>query len=1017
MFRLRALVALSLAFLLVLGAGAAQADAARLGRVSQVGVAGQNLTDGRLKLVWKAVPRARYQVRVADSRLPITSAAVVSAYSNGGMWTSRLSTTRVYNVQVRAILGGSKGAWSRAVAVRFRQAASAKTAVKKITPKPNLNPVARLDTTLSDAQVTFSGARSFDLDGAITSYAWSFGDGSGGTGRNLTHAYAAVGTYPVTLSVTDQRGAVGRISDTVTVTSAAVLARDTFTRSASGTWGRALTGGAWSLTGASRASVAGSAAQFSMPAAYSGTAVLPSVSTTNAQVTTEFSVDKVYAGSGEGAYVAAVGRSVGDNQYAGRIVIDSAGGVRLYLLRDFTALAPSVVLPDVTVTPGAHYFLSVQAAGSSPTRVAAKVWQAGTAEPSTWQTVADDSYSALQSPGTVGLFTYMPGTATNAPVTTSFHSFSAVAPTVVATLPTATPTPTPTAVPTPTPTAVPTPTPTATPTVPPTSSPASRSAGAAAVGSTTYTVPSNAIFATAAGSTGGSGTLASPYGSAQTAIDRAATGSTIVLRGGQYHESVFVPSNKALTIQSYPGEAVWFEGASQVTGWQQTGSTWTVSNWNYSFSSAVSFSAGQDETSWWTNSGHRMAGFPDQVWINGQELSQVGSAAAVTAGKFFVDKTNKLLIIGSDPTGNSVQASTLQQAIKIWGSGSVVRGIGVRHYATTVAQFGAVSVQVPNVTLENMVITDNATIGVYFWATGHVFRHLTVSDNGLLGVGGNQGSNFTMDSSRITGNNTERFNREPVSGGVKLTNASNVVISNNVIADNYTNGLWFDVSMHRVKVIGNLIKNNVSNGLEIELSEQFLVADNHVVGNGETGIWTFDSGNVDIWNNTLISNARSLSFWQDERRNTGSDGSTIPWVSRNIDVHNNLVVFGTNFCPILTQDLTNRWTGAQFGVTLNNNVYQRPSATNPSRWACWANGAAGIAAYDDMPSFVSASGMDRQSVGLVGATPVVDTQMSLTSSSRSSTASVATALPSSVASVIGQQTGVRSVGAFSAMLS
>ena len=37
-------------------------------------------------------------------------------------------------------------------------------------------------------------------------YAWSFGDGATSTARNPAHAYAAAGTYAVTLVVTDNAG-------------------------------------------------------------------------------------------------------------------------------------------------------------------------------------------------------------------------------------------------------------------------------------------------------------------------------------------------------------------------------------------------------------------------------------------------------------------------------------------------------------------------------------------------------------------------------------------------------------------------------------------------------------------------------------------------------------------------------------------------------------------------------------------------------------------------------------------
>ncbi|WP_050723339.1 right-handed parallel beta-helix repeat-containing protein [Microbacterium sp. GCS4] len=580
--------------------------------------------------------------------------------------------------------------------------------------------------------------------------------------------------------------------------------------------------------------------------------------------------------------------------------------------------------------------------------------------------------------------------------------------------PTASPTSTPTPTPTPTSTPSPTPEPTTPPvtTPPPTTTPPTGTtlAGSIPVGQTAYPVPDGAIHVIPAGSrASGSGSAANPIAGAQAAIDAAPSGATIVLHAGTYRESVTVPFFKKLTIQSAPGEAVWFDGSRPVSGWTASGGTW-VAPWSTFFDSRVSFSQGRDETSWWVNSSNPLAGFPDQVWIEGTPLTQVGSRSAVTAGTFYVDQSARQLVIGSDPGGRTVSASALAKAIKIQGAGTTVRGIGVQRYATTVALLGAVSAEVDGITLENMVIRDNATVGLFAWNDHKMIRNVTATGNGLLGIAVNDVTDLTIENSLITGNNAARFNYTPVAGGVKMSRASDVTVTRSIISDNVAStGLWFDVSSSDLTITDNVFEGNGREGVEIELSQTAIVAGNYIIGNGNSGLFVFDSGDVDVWNNTMVGNGRTITYMQDERRQeVASLRSLIPWVTSDVVVRNNVLSYGGQACPMLTQDLTNRWYGNDFGVSQDANLYHRTSASSPSNFACWADGPKGTRGFTTIEEFRAHTGGDARSVLVQGA-PVVDpVTWQLTAPSP---VSGAFSLTGTVAALLGIAPGTVTVGA------
>lgn len=767
-------------------------------------------------------------------------------------------------------------------------------------------------------------------------------------------------------------------------------ASDEFSRTVSKGWGSSNVGGAWTASNADTVAVTNGYGRFQLTPGAFAINTLHSTSVTDS--TLKFVVDApTLPKSGGGVTVSAILRAKDGYSYQARARLTATNRATMTISRYDGSTSREIVLVSDTLivrdlADGARLNLEFAATGSSSVLLRARAWAVGATTPGWQLSYTDSSAQRLARAGAVAVGAYL--SASTPALELRIDDLLASV-----TTPATAPTPTPAA-------------PTPTPAAPTTAS----KTGSAIVGTTKYAVPSNAIFVTAKGTATGSGTQSAPYGSLAHAISKAPTGATLVLRAGKYHESVTVPQKKKLVIQSYPGEAVWLDGSSVITGWQKSGTTWQVTNWKYAFDRRVSFSAGADETSRWTDATNPYAGYPDQVWIAGVAQKQVGALSQMKAGTFFVDTAGKRLVLGSDPTGKTVEASTLQKAMTIAGEGSTVRGIGVRRYATTVSQMGAVTAEMPKVTLENVVITQNSAAGLYAWSEGHTFKNVTLSQNGLMGLGANLAHGLVLTRSVVSGNNAEGFKPAPASGGMKITSSNDVMISDNLVEGNTSNGVWFDMSSYNTTIVKNTLRNNGRYSILYEASERAVIADNTIIGARHTGLMIYNAGNIQVWNNTFNNNQRSIWFMQDERRQSNASlVSKIPWVVSAVTVKNNVISYGTGGCPILSQDTTLRWSGKHFGITMDSNLYHRLNSSSPSNFICWANGSAGTQSFKTLDSFRTHSGGDKKSLLLEGTTPLTSTH-GLTATAKTRASGAASSLPSAVATQIGATTGTTELG-------
>lgn len=597
--------------------------------------------------------------------------------------------------------------------------------------------------------------------------------------------------------------------------------------------------------------------------------------------------------------------------------------------------------------------------------------------------------------------------------------------------------------------------------------------GAQPPGTVRYELPASgyAIVDLTNGNNSNSGTLASPKATIQGAYSAGFT--TAVLRGGTHHYGVAINAGSFSTstiyaaqqlnsnnfkIQPYLDEAVWLDGSTVVSSWTNLGG----GVWSKAFVATMDRSPtdtyGQLDSDnrpgwkWVDDTNFPTAAWSEAVYVDGVRLTQVTSQGAVTSGKFYVagttSGTNNMLFtsttyyIGDDPTGKEVRISDLATCFSLYGDNMTVEGIGVRRFGTTNWMGGAVKIaDSDGCTLRNVSIEDASSgQGVLVYnSTNALLENCTVLRAGNMGYKSFWADNLTIRKCKATNSNYERYNFAPASGGAKITASRDFVFDRNEFNDNYSPGLWFDVSCYNTQVVNSDFLRNSDFGCMFEIGCVALSANNRYVQNGGDGLKVLDTGQIVSINDTSWANGtgpsssdRNIAIYRDDRRtSTNSYGQdsrqTFPdptmdeWEMRHIYIKNALMGENSQFGAPSAEDFMKATTQSvsytSMDYTINNNLISRTSTGQ------WVGLLPGTGAAQNLATTTSAwtgLGMDTSSIFVVAET-LVDSNGNTLSAADSYHAS-ALALPStitttdgtvfSVASLIGQAAGTKRFGAF-----
>lgn len=148
----------------------------------------------------------------------------IAAPNYGWFWTATVSTGDPYKVWGISFEYGYDDKYDKSYAIGVRLV-RADSAFASVSGMANIPPTADFSSSAESGTAPLSlnldATAASDTDGSIASYVWSSSDGSSiVNGKTTRVTFTQPGVYSLTLTVTDDKGATGKTSKTITVTSA-----------------------------------------------------------------------------------------------------------------------------------------------------------------------------------------------------------------------------------------------------------------------------------------------------------------------------------------------------------------------------------------------------------------------------------------------------------------------------------------------------------------------------------------------------------------------------------------------------------------------------------------------------------------------------------------------------------------------------------------------------------------------------------------------------------------------------
>jgi parallel beta-helix repeat protein len=342
------------------------------------------------------------------------------------------------------------------------------------------------------------------------------------------------------------------------------------------------------------------------------------------------------------------------------------------------------------------------------------------------------------------------------------------------------------------------------------------------------------IFASARRSVLAGTIILSPESDIQSVVDANPPGTSFVIRPGIYRGNAVRPKDGDRFVGEH---GAIMDGAKVLRGWSEV-SVQGTQYWAVGAGIPLPpFHCGAAYGC--CVPGYSRCVYPQDLYVDNADYRHVTSLAGLVSPKtWYYDldgadggiANNIYLGAGDAPNSHTVELGEKTFAFRGTASDITIKNLIIEKYASPI-QSSAIQSEGPHWSIEDNEIRLNHGGGISALRGGDYIRvfHNRVHHNGQFGIGG-PGSWGLWDSNLVAYNNIDGVNPGFEAGGSKFV-GRDIIITNNIVHDNYGTGLWTDSGGIHDTYDHNTVYNNFGGGIRYEISRYGVIKDNTVYGN------------------------------------------------------------------------------------------------------------------------------------------------------------------------------------------